>query len=145
MTSVKPKKALGQHFLRDLSVARRIAGTIDACVGMPVLEIGPGMGVLTRFLLDTGHDLKVVEIDRESVEYLQANFPDLEGRIIADDFLKIDLAGIWPGREFVLIGNYPYCISSQIFFRLPARSFTSSNWALLVSWYSSTMMYWKRF
>lgn len=118
MTSVKPKKALGQHFLKDLSVARRIAGTIDACVGMPVLEIGPGMGVLTRFLLDTGHDLKVVEIDRESVEYLQANFPDLEGKIIADDFLKIDLACIWPGREFVLIGNYPYCISSQIFFRL---------------------------
>ncbi|MBQ9202205.1 MAG: 16S rRNA (adenine(1518)-N(6)/adenine(1519)-N(6))-dimethyltransferase RsmA [Bacteroidales bacterium] len=118
MTSVKPKKALGQHFLKDLSVARRIAATIDDCAGLPVLEIGPGTGVLTRFLLEAGHDLKVVEIDRESVAYLTDHFPDLEGKIIADDFLRLDLDRIWPGQRFVLIGNYPYCISSQIFFRL---------------------------
>ncbi len=115
---VKPKKALGQHFLTDLSVAGRIADTLKDYVGLPVLEIGPGMGVLTRFLLEAGHDLAVVEIDNESVDYLQANFPALEGRILADDFLKMDLDGLFGGRDFAIIGNYPYNISSQIFFRL---------------------------
>lgn len=118
MTSVTPKKALGQHFLKDLSVARRIVETIDAYKGMPVLEVGPGTGVLTRFLLDMGHDLKVVEIDRESIEYLQIHFPELEGRILAEDFLRTDLSHLYEGKSFILIGNYPYCISSQIFFRL---------------------------
>ena len=115
---VKPKKALGQHFLTDLSAAGRIAATLSDYVGVPVIEVGPGMGVLTRFLLDGGHDLTVVELDRESVEYLQANFPQLHGRIVEADFLRLDLAELTRGREFCVIGNYPYNISSQIFFRI---------------------------
>ena len=115
---VKPKKALGQHFLTDLSVAGRIAATLSDYVGVPVIEVGPGMGVLTRFLLDGGHDLTVVELDRESVEYLQANFPQLHGRIVEADFLRLDLAELTRGREFCVIGNYPYNISSQIFFHI---------------------------
>lgn len=91
MQKVRPKKALGQHFLTDLSIAARIAATLDGSKGLPVLEIGPGMGVLTRFLLEEGHDVKVVEIDSESVEYLTDNFPDLKGRIIKGDFLKMNL------------------------------------------------------
>ena len=91
MQQVKPKKALGQHFLTDLSVAQRIAATLDEYRGVPIVEGGPGMGVLTKFLLDAGHDLKVVEIDNESVDYLNVNFPQLEGRILAEDFLKMDL------------------------------------------------------
>lgn len=118
MQKVKPKKALGQHFLTDLSIAGRIAATLDGFKGEPVLEIGPGMGVLTRFLLDEGHDVKVVEIDSESVEYLTANFPDLKGRIIEGDFLKMDLADVMGGKPFCVIGNYPYNISSQIFFKV---------------------------
>lgn len=115
---VKPKKALGQHFPTDLSVAGRIAATLSDYVGVPVIEVGPGMGVLTRFLLDGGHDLTVVELDRESVEYLQANFPQLHGRIVEADFLRLDLAELTRGREFCVIGNYPYNISSQIFFHI---------------------------
>lgn len=115
---VKPKKALGQHFLTDLSVAGRIAATLSDYVGVPVIEVGPGMGVLTRFLLDGGHDLTVVELDRESVGYLQANFPQLHGRIVEADFLRLDLAELTRGREFCVIGNYPYNISSQIFFHI---------------------------
>ena len=118
MQKVKPKKALGQHFLTDLSIAGRIASTLDGFKGEPVLEIGPGMGVLTRFLLDEGHDVKVVEIDTESVEYLTANFPDLKGRIIEGDFLKMYLADVMGGKPFCVIGNYPYNISSQIFFKV---------------------------
>lgn len=118
MQKVKPKKVLGQHFLTDLSIAGRIAATLDGFKGEPVLEIGPGMGVLTRFLLDEGHDVKVVEIDTESVEYLTANFPDLKGRIIEGDFLKMDLADVMGGKPFCVIGNYPYNISSQIFFKV---------------------------
>lgn len=117
MENVRPKKALGQHFLTDRSVAQRIADTL-ADVGLPVLEIGPGMGVLTRFLIDAGHDLKVVEIDNDSVEYLDRHFPELKDRIIADDFLHMNLDTLFDGREFAIIGNYPYNISSQIFFRL---------------------------
>lgn len=117
MRSVKPKKSLGQHFLKDLEIARRIADTLDAYKQQPVLEIGPGMGVLTRFLLEAGHDLTVVELDAESVEYLSRHFPELEGRIIAEDFLKLDLARLFPG-PFCVIGNYPYNISSQIFFKV---------------------------
>lgn len=117
-SKVRPKKALGQHFLTDLSVARRIADTLSDYVGLPVLEIGPGMGVLTRFLLEAGHDVTVVEIDNESVEYLRVHHPELEGRILAEDFLKMDLDGLFGGEKFAIIGNYPYNISSQIFFRL---------------------------
>lgn len=121
MSQVKPKKALGQHFLTDLSVAARIAATVDAYKGMPVLEVGPGMGVLTRPLLDAGHNVTVVEIDTESVAYLKTHFPELSDgvRIIEGDFLKLDLAAIFaPGEKFCVIGNYPYNISSQIFFHV---------------------------
>lgn len=119
MRFVKPKKSLGQHFLKDLSVARRIAATLDEYKRQPVLEIGPGTGVLTRFLLEAGHDLTVVELDTESVDYLKRNFPELEGRILAEDFLKLDLAALFD-VSFCVIGNYPYNISSQIFFKVLA-------------------------
>lgn len=115
---VKPKKALGQHFLTDLGIARRIADTLDGYTGLPVIEVGPGMGVLTQFLLEKKHDLAVVEIDTESVAYLRANMPALEGRILEEDFLKLDLGALFPDRDFCVIGNYPYNISSQIFFHI---------------------------
>lgn len=118
MRQVKPKKALGQHFLTDLSVAARIAATIDDYKGVPVLEVGPGMGVLTRFLLDNGHDVNVAEIDTESVTYLKENFADLEGRIIEGDFLQMRLDKFYDKKQFCVIGNYPYNISSQIFFKV---------------------------
>ena len=117
MRLVKPKKALGQHFLKDLSVAERIANTLSGYKQLPVLEIGPGMGVLTQFLLEAGHDLYVVELDGESVEFLEKNFPQLHGRILAEDFLKMDLDRVFTG-DFCVIGNYPYNISSQIFFKV---------------------------
>lgn len=114
---VKPKKFLGQHFLKDMDIARRIAETMIGYAGVPILEIGPGTGVLTRFLLAAGHDLTVVEIDRESVAYLRAHFPELDNRILEEDFLKLRLDKIFPER-FCVIGNYPYNISSQIFFKV---------------------------
>lgn len=119
MVQVRAKKALGQHFLTDLSIAKRIADTLQAYPSLPVLEIGPGMGVLSQFLLQAGHDLRVIEIDKESVSYLNTHFPQLAGRIIAGDFLQIPLEEYMPeGAQLALIGNYPYNISSQIFFRL---------------------------
>lgn len=117
MKTVKPKKSLGQHFLKDMQVAQRIAETLDSYKELPILEIGPGTGVLTRFLLEKGYDLTVVEIDWDSVDYLRANFPLLENRIIADDFLKMDLDRLFD-KPFCVIGNYPYNISSQIFFKV---------------------------
>lgn len=117
MRLVRPKKGLGQHFLKDLHIAQRIADTLDDYKGMPVLEIGPGMGVLTQYLLEAGHDLTVVELDMESVDYLEQNFPALEGRILAEDFLRLDLSKLFPD-QFCVIGNYPYNISSQIFFKV---------------------------
>ncbi|MBP5318755.1 MAG: 16S rRNA (adenine(1518)-N(6)/adenine(1519)-N(6))-dimethyltransferase RsmA [Paludibacteraceae bacterium] len=118
MNYVKPKKALGQHFLTDLSVARRIAATLDHTERANVLEIGPGTGVLTQFLLENPlNNLQVVEIDRESVAYLAEHFPELDGRVIDGDFLREDLSGLFGGEPFMLIGNYPYNISSQIFFK----------------------------
>ena len=117
MRLVKPKKALGQHFLKDLQIAQRIADTLDTFKQLPVLEIGPGMGVLTQFLLEKGHDLTVVELDMESVDYLEQNFPVLEGKILAEDFLRLDLGKLFPD-QFCVIGNYPYNISSQIFFKV---------------------------
>ena len=118
-SAVKPKKALGQHFLTDESVAARIAATLDPWQGLPVLEVGPGMGVLTTYLLAAGHDVKVAEIDSESIEYLRYHFPDLHGRILDADFLKLDLAALYgEGQKFCVIGNYPYNISSQIFFHI---------------------------
>ncbi len=118
MKSVKPKKFLGQHFLKDLKIAQDIANTVDACPGLPVLEVGPGMGVMTQFLIPKNRPLKVVEIDFESVAYLRRNFPQLEEHIIEDDFLKMHLENTFGGQPFVLTGNYPYNISSQIFFKM---------------------------
>ncbi len=118
MKTVRPKKNLGQHFLKDLSIARAIADTVDACPEIPVLEVGPGMGVLTQFLLPKERKVKVAEIDFESVEYLRRNFPQLEDDIIEDDFLKMHLENTFGGSPFVLTGNYPYNISSQIFFKM---------------------------
>lgn len=118
MKSVKPKKNLGQHFLTDLNIARRIADTVDAYPGLPVLEIGPGMGVLTQYLVTKPREVKAVEIDRESVAYLHETFPTLHDNIIGEDFLRMDLNTVFGGRPFVLTGNYPYDISSQIFFKM---------------------------
>ena len=161
MKQVRPKKNLGQHFLTDLSIARRIADTVDACPDIPVLEVGPGMGVMTQFLVEKPRPLKVVEIDRESVEYLKNTLfregevrenevrgtryevredlvrgtrcevredlvrgtrcevrEDEDSAIIEGDFLRMDLSKVFDGRQFVLTGNYPYDISSQIFFKM---------------------------
>lgn len=118
MDSIKPKKFLGQHFLTDLSVAQRIANTVDAYPDIPILEVGPGMGVLTQFLIPKGRELKVVELDFESVAYLHEHFEALHEGIIEADFLKMDLQKLFGGRPFVLTGNYPYNISSQIFFKM---------------------------
>lgn len=118
MQQVRPKKNLGQHFLIDLNIARRIADTVDACPGLPVLEIGPGMGVLTQFLVEKPRTVKAVEIDRESVAYLHEHFPSLRDNIIGQDFLRMDLSEVFGGQPFVLTGNYPYDISSQIFFKM---------------------------
>lgn len=118
MKLVRPKKNLGQHFLTDLSIAKRIADTVDACPGLPVLEVGPGMGVLTQYLMEKPRPVKVVEIDSESVEYLNEHFPQLAGNVIGEDFLRMDLGKVFGGGQFVLTGNYPYDISSQIFFKM---------------------------
>ncbi|MGY6558344.1 MAG: 16S rRNA (adenine(1518)-N(6)/adenine(1519)-N(6))-dimethyltransferase RsmA [Nitritalea sp.] len=118
MAQVRPKKHLGQHFLTDLSIAKRIAEAVQGHEATrQVLEIGPGMGVLTQFLLDGGWDLSVVEVDRESVEYLQRHFAQLEGRILFGDYLKLAPAAL-PQGTYVVAGNFPYNISSQIFFRV---------------------------
>ena len=114
MQQVRAKKFLGQHFLKDLSVAQRIAETIQ--VGR-VLEIGPGMGVLTQYLLKNPNlQTTAIEIDRESVAYLKEWYPELH--LIEGDFLKLDLNIVYPDGEFCVIGNYPYNISSQIFFKV---------------------------
>ena len=118
MRKVRAKKSLGQHFLTDLSIAERIAHTLDDFTHLPVLEVGPGMGVLTQFLLDMGLDLTVVELDSESVDYLEAAYPQLHGRIIGEDFLKMDLKRLYGDAPFCIIGNYPYNISTQIFFKV---------------------------
>jgi 16S rRNA (adenine1518-N6/adenine1519-N6)-dimethyltransferase len=118
MKQVRPKKNLGQHFLTDLNIAKRIADTVDACPDIPVLEVGPGMGVMTQYLVEKPRPFKVVEIDRESVAYLQEHFPRLNDNIIGGDFLRMDLREVFDGQQFVLTGNYPYDISSQIFFKM---------------------------
>lgn len=116
MNQVRAKKYLGQHFLRDLEVARRIAASLTLDGPTPVLEIGPGMGVLTRFLLENPEiDLTAIELDGESVQYLHQHFPQLN--VIEGDFLKMDLPRLFPGK-FCVIGNFPYNISSQIFFKI---------------------------
>ena len=118
MSEVRPKKALGQHFLTDLSVSRRIADSLLAEERTDVLEVGPGMGVLTRFLLERPEiALRAVEIDRESVDYLLLHYPELNGALIEADFLRLRLENFFPGN-FCVIGNFPYNISSQIFFKI---------------------------
>ena len=135
MKQVRPKKHLGQHFLVDLNIARRIADTVDTPFPeLPVLEVGPGMGVMTQYLLEKPRPVKVVEIDRESVAYLREHFPAFsrneesfclspaferrEERLIEGDVLRLDLSEVFGGQPFVLTGNYPYDISSQIFFHM---------------------------
>jgi len=150
MKQVRPKKKLGQHFLTDLSIARAIADTVDACPDIPVLEVGPGMGVMTQFLLPKPRPVAVVEIDRESVRYLCEHFSfqtkeqvvltkeqknilsenercpsvpvsetDIRTSVLYEgDFLRMDLRQLFDGKPFVLTGNYPYDISSQIFFKM---------------------------
>ena len=117
MFQVRAKKSLGQHFLKETEIARRIAATLDEFPSLPVLEVGPGTGMLTQFLLQRERDLTVVEIDRESIAYLNEHFPALKGRIIEEDFLRMDLSKLYSGN-FCIIGNYPYNISSQIFFKV---------------------------
>lgn len=115
---VRPKKFLGQHFLHDQKIALRIVESLQTRYDQKVLEIGPGMGVLTRFLVEEGKvDLSLVEIDRDSVSYLKKHYPSLESRIIEGDFLKIDLRKI-DSQKISIIGNFPYNISSQIFFKV---------------------------
>ena len=117
MELVKAKKHLGQHFLKDLNIAQKIADTLSLANYKKVVEIGAGMGVLTQFLLKKDTELYVVEIDKESVAYLEAHYPELRGKIIADDFLKYDIAG-YLREPFAIIGNFPYNISTQIVFKL---------------------------
>ena len=115
--SVKAKKHLGQHFLTDESIAQKIADSISLENYSKVLEIGPGMGVLTKYLLEKPTDTFVIEIDTESVEYLGNNYPKLEGKIISKDFLKYNLNEVFKGEPFAIIGNFPYNISTQIVFK----------------------------
>jgi len=115
--SVKAKKHLGQHFLTDESVAQNIADTLSLKGYQKVLEIGPGMGVLTKYLLEKPIETNVIEIDTESVAYLEENYPKLHGHIISKDFLKYDLNEVFKEEPFAIIGNFPYNISSQIVFK----------------------------
>ena len=116
---VRAKKSLGQHFLIDKNIARDIVNSLKATNVDKILEIGPGMGVLTNFLLENeNYETYVIEIDHESVDYLHKHFPQLKDRIIEGDFLKLDLAASISDKPFALIGNLPYNISSQIFFKV---------------------------
>lgn len=121
---VRAKKSLGQHFLNDLNIAKKIADTIAPETlpqnarqwgEIPVVEVGPGMGVLSQFLMKSGRKVKAIELDSESVEFLHKVYPDLN--VVEGDFLKMNLSELFPD-EFALIGNYPYNISSQIFFKV---------------------------
>lgn len=118
MKLVRPKKNLGQHFLTDLNIAKAIADTVDECPAIPILEVGPGMGVLTQYLVTKNRDVRVVEIDTESVAYLNEKYPSLKDNILGEDFLRMNLNTVFDGQQFVLTGNYPYDISSQIFFKM---------------------------
>jgi 16S rRNA (adenine1518-N6/adenine1519-N6)-dimethyltransferase len=116
MGRVQPKKNLGQHFLKDQTIASRIAASLTGTGYNTVLEIGPGMGILTAFLIERKfEDFRVIEIDNESVHYLHSHFPSLEN-IIRGDFLTMDIDSYFPGK-FAIIGNFPYNISTQIFFK----------------------------
>ncbi len=114
--SVKAKKHLGQHFLKDESIAKRIVDSLTWNAYENVLEIGPGMGVLTKFLIAENKSVSVVEIDTESVSYLHQNYPDLP--VFAEDFLRMDLVEKFNHQPIAIIGNFPYNISSQIVFKI---------------------------
>ena len=115
--NVKPKKYLGQHFLNDEMIAKKIADALTLEGYADVLEIGPGMGVLTKYILEKPITTYVIEIDSESVEYLQANFLNLAPRIIQENVLKYDFSSAFGTRPFAIIGNFPYNISTQIVFK----------------------------
>ncbi|HSB93299.1 MAG TPA: 16S rRNA (adenine(1518)-N(6)/adenine(1519)-N(6))-dimethyltransferase RsmA [Flavitalea sp.] len=117
MEKVKAKKHLGQHFLKDESIAKDIADTLSLVGYEDVLEIGPGMGVLTKYLLEKEINTYVIEIDTESVEYLGVHYDKLKDRIISKDFLKYDINEVFNGKQFAIIGNFPYNISTQIVFK----------------------------
>ena len=117
MGEVRAKKFLGQHFLKDLQIAQKIADSIEDYPNLPVIEVGPGMGVLTQYILQNKRDLTVIELDKESIPYLHKHFPELKDNIIEGDFLELKLEDVYSG-QFCLIGNYPYNISSQIFFKV---------------------------
>ena len=115
--SVRAKKHLGQHFLKDEAIAMKIADSLSFEGYEEVLEIGPGMGVLTKYLIPKTGNLSVIELDRESVAYLLENFPELKGKILQGDFLKLNLGEVFQGKQLAIIGNFPYNISSQILFK----------------------------
>ncbi len=115
---VRPKKHLGQHFLRDENIARKIAATLSLEGYECILEIGPGTGILTRYLMELGADIRLVEIDSESVAYLKTNFPRLKDHIWETDFLKLNLSEVFNKKPMAVIGNFPYNISTQIVFRI---------------------------
>lgn len=117
MTKVTPKKFLGQHFLTDLDIAEKIANSISDFKDLPVVEVGPGMGVLTQFLIKNHPKVIAIELDRESVPYLKNNFPEISDNIVEADFLNLDLDSIIK-YKYCVIGNYPYNISSQILFKV---------------------------
>jgi 16S rRNA (adenine1518-N6/adenine1519-N6)-dimethyltransferase len=114
---VRAKKSLGQHFLNDDDIAARIVASLEAVSGR-ILEVGPGTGVLTRFLIQRPETLKLIEIDRESIAFLKKNYPQLKEALYAGDFLKMPLDDLFDGGSFSVIGNFPYNISSQIFFKV---------------------------
>ncbi|APU68396.1 16S rRNA (adenine(1518)-N(6)/adenine(1519)-N(6))-dimethyltransferase RsmA [Christiangramia flava] len=115
---VRAKKHLGQHFLKDENIAAKIADTLNLQQYSKVLEIGPGMGVLTKYLLEKPVEVHVIEIDSESVEYLENNYLHLRGRIHEKDFLRYDLTEVFGEEAFAITGNFPYNISSQIVFKM---------------------------
>jgi 16S rRNA (adenine1518-N6/adenine1519-N6)-dimethyltransferase len=117
MEKVKAKKHLGQHFLKDEDIAKKIADTLSLEGYNDILEIGPGMGVLTKYLLEKNLNTYVIEIDTESVSYLNENYPKLKDKIISKDFLKYNINEIFEGKQLAIIGNFPYNISTQIVFR----------------------------
>ena len=118
MKNVRPKKKLGQHFLTDLNIAEKIADLLEFKNYQKVLEIGPGTGVLTQFLIPKTNALHLVEIDQESIQFLQTNYSSEEIHLIEADFLKLDLNRIFSSEPFAIIGNFPYNISSQIVFKV---------------------------
>lgn len=125
MANVKAKKSYGQHFLTDDHIARRIAGTVldfpsdSPLASLPIVEVGPGTGALTRFLLDSGRPLIAVEVDAEAAAYMRKAYPALN--LVQADFLHLDLNTLFEGNNIEIIGNYPYNISTQIFFQVLAH------------------------